>query len=167
MDIFFWAVWIFGLVFVISFGAVLLIGAPYMPTLRDSANKALDMLDLKPGQTLIELGSGDGVVLKLAAQRGLNVVGYELNPFLVIISRLRTFRYRRQVKVVWRDFWKADLTGADGVFVFLLDKFMDNLDRKIGTEAQGKKIKLVSHAFKIAGKKPARKSGALFLYVYG
>ena len=163
--IIFWAIWIFAVIFVLSFGAVLLIGAPYMPTLKKSCAQALDLLDLKPGQTLYELGSGDGVMLKLAAQRGLNVVGYELNPFLALISWLRTLPYRRQVKVRWGNFWKADLSKADGIFVFLLDRFMPELDKKISAEAG--QAKLVSHAFKIPGKKTARKAGALYLYNYG
>lgn len=162
--IFFWVVWALAVVLVLSFGAVLLVGAPYMPTLKKSCQQALDLLDLKAGQTLVELGSGDGVMLKLAAERGLKAVGYELNPFLVIISRLRTLRYRRQVKIRWRNFWKADLSRADGVFVFLLDRFMPELDQKI--QKENPRLRLVSHAFKIPGKKAVRKSGALYLYIY-
>lgn len=164
--ILFWIVWAFGVIFVLSFGAVLLIGAPYMPTLRESCDDALDLLDLKPGQTLYEFGSGDGVMLKRAAQRGLKAVGYELNPFLLIISWVRTVRYRRQVKIIWRNFWKADLHKADGLFVFLLDRFMARLDEKIKRETQAKPFRLVSHAFKIPGKKPAKKKRAMFLYQY-
>jgi len=166
IDWIFWLIWIVALLLVLSFGAVLLIGAPYMPTLKKSCTQALDLLDLKPGQTLYELGSGDGVMLKLAAQRGLKVVGYELNPFLVFISRFRTIRYRRQVKIRCWNFWGADLSKADGVFVFLLDRFMPRLDAKIQKEKPIKGLKLVSHAFKIPSKKPAAKAGALFLYLY-
>lgn len=160
--------WILGataVVLVLCFGAVLLVGAPYMPTLKKSCEEALDLLDLRPGQTLYELGSGDGVMLKLAAQRGLKVVGYELNPFLVVLARLRTLRYRHQVDVHWGDFWKANLAPADGIFVFLLDKFMVRLDSKIEAEASAG-VKLVSHAFKIPGRKPTARRGALFLYKY-
>lgn len=72
---------IFGVI--IIFGFVILFGAPYLPTLKPQIKIALDMLDLQPGQTLIEIGSGDGRVLKAAAERGWNAVGYELNPVLV------------------------------------------------------------------------------------
>jgi SAM-dependent methyltransferase len=161
----FWAVWLIGLIMVLVFGAVLLVGAPYMPTLSPQRKAALDMLALKPGQTLYELGSGDGSLLKEAAERGLNVVGYELNPFLVLISRFRTFKYRRHVKIRMGNFWKADLAGADGIFVFLLDRFMLQLDDKISREGK-KGVKLVSHAFKIPGRKPQGRHQALLLYVY-
>ena len=164
-DYFFWVVWAFVLVIVLVFGLVVLIGAPYMPTLRQSCKKALKLLDLQPGQTLIDLGCGDGIMLKMAADSGLKAIGYEINPFLVVIAKLRTIRYGRKVKVKWGNFWRADLSKADGIFVFLLDRYMSKLDNKISAE-KGKGVKLVSHAFKIPGKAISKKSGALFLYEY-
>jgi SAM-dependent methyltransferase len=161
----FWIFWFAALVLILVFGAVLLVGAPYMPTLAAQRMAALDLLDLKAGQTLYELGSGDGSLLREAAQRGLIVVGYELNPFLVAISWLRTLKYRRQVKIRMRNFWTADLSLADGIFVFLLDRFMAQLDEKIQNEGK-KGVVLVSHAFKVPGRKPAAKNGPLFLYSY-
>jgi hypothetical protein len=92
---------------VFCFVFVLLFGAPFLPTLKPQIIIALDLLDLKPGDTLLELGSGDGRVLVAAARRGLNVVGYELNPIMALISWLHTRRYRRQVKVVWGNFWRT------------------------------------------------------------
>ncbi len=152
-------------IIVTLFSFVLLYGAPYLPTKQAQAEAALDLLDLKPGQTLYELGCGDGRVLKRAAQNGLNVVGYELNPILVIIAWLYTWRYRRQIKVVWGNFWRADLSKADAVFVFLLDRFMLKLDHKLMKEAV-RPIKLASFAFKIPGKKALKHKAGIFLYQY-
>jgi SAM-dependent methyltransferase len=151
---------------VIIFGFVLLLGAPYLPTLKKSGNDALDLLELKPGQTFVDLGCGDGRMLALAASRGLNAVGYELNPLLALFAWLRTRRYGRRVKVRWGDFWRADLSGADGVFVFLIGHFMERLDEMARQQAAQRTIRLVSNSFKIPGKKPARQKGALFLYIY-
>src|SRR6185437_14241003 len=106
------------LVIVLAFSGVLLFGAPYLPTLQKQGGVALGLLNLKPGQTLLELGSGDGKMLILAARAGLNVVGIELNPFLFIISWLRTRRYRGQVRIIWGDFWRVSWPECDGVFVF-------------------------------------------------
>ena len=74
---------------VLTFGLTLFFGAPYLPTLRAQVPEALDLLQLKAGDTLIEIGSGDGRILAAAAGRGLLAVGYEINPILVIISRMR------------------------------------------------------------------------------
>lgn len=165
--IIFWAVWLLAFTMVLTFGAVLLVGAPYVPTLREARTDALELLALKPGQVLYELGSGDGSLLIEAAQRDLKVVGYELNPFLVVIAWLRTRRYRRQISIKWGNFWRADFAKADGVFVFLLDRYMERLDNLLKNAAGSKDIRLVSHAFKIPGKKPLKKKGAMRLYTYG
>ena len=152
------------LVVVALFCFVVLFGAPYLPTFRRQAEQALDMLELKKGQTLYELGCGDGKVLLLAAQRGYKVVGYELNPILAAVSWLRTRRYGRQVRVVWGNFWWADLSPADGIFVFLLHRYMKKLDKKL--IKINKPLRLVSYAFKIPDKKPAIVKKGLYRYDY-
>lgn len=151
--------------FVLLFGFVILFGAPYLPTKQAQTQAALDLLGLKPGQTLYELGCGDGRVLKQAAQRGLKAVGYEMNPLLVLFALVYTWRYRKQVRVVWANFWRADLSGADGIFVFLLDRFMVKLDNKIKAEVT-KPTKLASFAFKVPGKKTLKSQKGIFLYQY-
>lgn len=147
---------------VVAFGGVLWWGAPYVPTLKKQAETALELLDLQPGQTLLELGSGDGRVLIMAAQSGLNVVGIELNLFLVVVSWLRTRRYRKQVRIIWGNFWQTPWPECDGVFVFLLDRFMSRLD----TRMQEIKKPLVSFAFQIPGRKAAQERSGVYLYKY-
>lgn len=150
------------LVVLAAFAAVLLRGAPYLPTLEPQSKAALELLDLKAGQTLLELGSGDGKVLVLAAQAGLNVVGIELNPFLVVVSWLRTRHYRKQVRIMWGDFWRVQWPECDGVFTFLLPRFMSKLDKRM----QEVKKPLVSFAFKIPGRKADAERSGVFLYRY-
>lgn len=152
-----------GLVF--AFGFVVFFGAPYLPTLQPQMETALDMLDLTEGQTLLELGSGDGRVMVAAAERGWNVIGYELNPVLALYSWLRTRKYKGRVKVVWGNFWWRKLPQADGVFVFLLQKYMSKLDKKI-TQDISRPVKLVSFAFHIPGRKPQQEKDAVYLYEY-
>jgi SAM-dependent methyltransferase len=164
----FWIIWVTGVLLVVAWGLSVLFGAPYLPTLRPQRAKALDLLDLKPGQVFVDLGSGDGVMLVLAAQRGLKAVGYEINPFLWFYSWLRTRRYGRRVRVKLRSYWNADLSYADGIFVFLITHRMKHLDKILAASAKAKKpkLKVVSNAFQIPGKKPLKKSGAMFLYEY-
>ena len=157
--------WVLLALVVLVFAFVVAFGAPFLPTLSPQVKRALDLMDLKPGETLLELGSGDGRVLLAAAKRGLTVVGYELNPLLVMYARVRTRRYRSQVKVVWGNFWKADWPPAQGIFVFLLNPYMKKLDKKI-TQELGKNVKVVSYAFQIPGRKPAKELNGLYLYKY-
>ena len=162
---FFWAVWILALLLIIAYGAVIAFGAPFLPTLKKTQVDAIKLIDLKKGQVLVDLGSGDGSVLGRAAASGLIAVGYELNPFLVIYSWVVTRRFGRQVKIVPGNFWHADISQADGIFVFLIGHYMEKLDKLI-TSQPHKKLKVVSHAFEIPRRKPTKKKGALFLYEY-
>ena len=153
------------LVLITCFAGVLLVGAPYLPTLTMQVSTALELAGLKPGQTLIELGCGDGKVLIAAARQGLNVTGYELNPILAAICWLRTRRYRRQVRIVCADFWRVEWPVADAIFTFLLPKYMTKLDTKV-VQYNHKPVKLVSFAFPIAGKKPVTNQDGVYLYSY-
>lgn len=165
-DWIFWAVWALGILLILAYAFVIPFGAPYLPTMKREREQALELLNLKKGQTLIDLGSGDGSILVLAAQRDLHAVGYEINPFLFLYSWLRTCRYGRRVKVKFRSFWQADLSRADGVFVFLITHKMKQLDKFLVNSKSKKTLPVVSHAFQIPGKKHLKKSGALFLYEY-
>lgn len=148
-----------------AFGFVLLFGAPYLPTLRPQVVAALDLIDLKPGEHLLELGCGDGKVLIAAAERGIRVTGYELNPLLAFIAWARTRSYGKQVKVVYGNFWTRKLPTAQGIFVFLLPKYMEKLDKKIIQDFSAP-VKLVSFAFKIQNRQTAKEDKGLFLYTY-
>ena len=147
---------------VLAFGLVLFVGAPYLPTLRPQVETAFELLALRPGQTVLELGCGDGKVLLAAAQAGYKAVGIELNPILAFISWLRTVRYRKQVRVVWGNYWRMRWPEADGVFVFLLDSFMPKLD----THMQQYKKPLVSVAFQVPGRRADAEKNGVFLYNY-
>lgn len=144
---------------------VLFLGAPYVPTRRKQREAALDLLNLKPGQTLIDLGCGDGAMLIAAAHRGIKVVGYEINPLLVGIAWLRTRRYGNQVRVVQGNFWHKKWPAADAVFVFLTERYMGRLHLEM--QARFKRpVKLITYAFSISAKKPVAVQEACFLYKY-
>jgi len=147
------------------FGAVVAFGAPYLPTLRPQIDTALDLLALKPGQTMLEIGSGDGRVLKAAAERGWQVIGYELNPILVLISLWVTRKYRRQVRVVWGNAFTKKWPATDGIFIFGLARLMPKLNTKI-VQSQQKPVKVVSFTFRIPDRKPVAEKGGVFLYRY-
>ncbi len=150
---------------ILLFGFVILFGAPFLPTLTKQIDPIFELLDLSEGQTLIELGSGDGRILYEAGKRGINAIGYELNPVLVIYSIAKTWKYRKSVRVIWGNYWQKKWPSADGISVFLLDKYMSRLNNKIIQEYKTP-IKLVSFAFKIPGRKIDRQKKGIFLYRY-
>ncbi|HWT55979.1 MAG TPA: class I SAM-dependent methyltransferase [Candidatus Microsaccharimonas sp.] len=150
---------------ILCFGFVLLFGPPYLPTLTKQMQIALELADLQPGQRLLELGCGDGKVLIAAAQRGVHVVGFELNPLLVIVCKARTWRYRQLVRVHWANFWTKEWPPTDVIFIFGLPRIMKHLDTKIVQECR-KPVKLVSFAFAIPRRKVTKKQGGVLRYDY-
>ena len=159
--------WIFGLALGLFFFFVVLRGAPYVPTRRRAVERALDMLKAPKGSRLIDLGSGDGVFLKAAAERGYHVVGYEINPFLCLISYIRCWKYRDRVSVRWRDFWLTRMPeDTDAVFVFLAGPYLRMLHKKL-TRERTKPLTVVSYGFLIPGAgEPVKSDSALHLYKY-
>jgi SAM-dependent methyltransferase len=150
---------------ILCFGLVVFVGAPYLPTMNPQVALALEFLDLKPGQTLLELGCGDGKVVIAAAKQGVRVVGYELNPLLCALCWLRTRRYRSTVSIRWADFWRADWPKAEAVFGFILPKYMPKLEHKIVNEKRGP-MKVVSFAFPIPKRHVVKSRDGVYLYQF-
>jgi SAM-dependent methyltransferase len=151
------------LAIVLCFSFVVIFGAPYVPTLKSQRKYALKMLALKPGQTLVELGCGDGTILILAAQQGIKSVGYELNPILVLIAKFRTRKHSKKIKIVWGNFWSADISQADGIYVFLIQRLMAKLEKKILNEGQPN-LKVLSYTFQFPNLVAIKSDQALYLY---
>src|SRR5271169_3728376 len=64
-------------------------GAPWVPISRKLVGKILAMSELKPTESLYDLGSGDGrLVIAAARDFGALAVGIEIDPFRVLYSRL-------------------------------------------------------------------------------
>ena len=150
---------------VFCFEFVLLFGAPFLPTLKPQIEVALDLLALKPGDTLLELGCGDGRVMIAAAKRGIKSVGYELNPLLAGIAWLRTRRYGKTVQVICGDYWRASWPKAEGVFWFILPRYMSKLHKKV-MQYHHRPVRVASFAFTIQDKKPRSQKDGVYLYEY-
>jgi hypothetical protein len=147
------------------FAGVIFFGAPYLPTLKPQIKAAIELSNLQSGQTLIELGCGDGRLLVAAAKQGIKTVGYEINPILALIAWARTRRYSKNIKIVWGNFWHQPWPPADCIFVFLVDRYMPRLDKSI-KDYEHTPVRLVSFAFKIPGRPIIRQKHGVYLYQY-
>jgi 16S rRNA A1518/A1519 N6-dimethyltransferase RsmA/KsgA/DIM1 with predicted DNA glycosylase/AP lyase activity len=146
------------------FAFVILFGAPYLPTMSPQAETAINMLRLKKGQRLLELGAGDGSVVLYALRKGLKVTAIELNPLLCVVIWIRTRRYRSSVTIKCANFWTTSWGEYDGIYVFLLDKYMTKLDKYI--VQQNKNVLLASYTFQIPQKEAIKQMNGVFLYQY-
>lgn len=143
-------------------------GAPYVPTRQRQVTAALDLMDLPKQSVVVDVGSGDGVFLKAAAQRGFHAVGIEINPILVLISRLRTQRFARHVEVVRGNAYNWHLPPETaGVFLFTAGPFVGRLGNWIRTEQArlGRPLVVVSHGFELPKEKIVKSASGCIKYV--
>lgn len=159
-EIAFWLVLLFFTVMAIS----VFLGVPFLPTHNKQAERMIQLSGLKQGMRAVDLGSGDGRLLFLAAKTGANVVGYELNPFLFLWSKiLISIRRLAGVEVKFKSIYKADLKDVDVVLAFLFPKPMERLGPKLFSELKPG-AKILSYTFPIPDKTPVSKVEGIYEY---
>lgn len=108
-------------------------GALFVSTTKTRIHALMDALPMKPGQLLVDLGCGDGRVLRLARQRyRVAALGYEVNLLAYAKARLKCAG-RRGIRIRFQNFWNADLSAADVVFCYLFPDVLKDLSRKLRT----------------------------------
>ena len=146
----------------VSFGLTAISAAPWVPLRKKDINALLKDLNLSHGKVFVELGSGDGRLLKAAGNTGAMVIGYELNPFLWLVSYFRLLG-TPTAKVYLRNFWKRPLDKADCVMAFLVPRTMPRLAHKLGKEMQPGS-RFISYVFALPGKDPAVRHRSWYIY---
>lgn len=148
-----------------AFALAAIIGAPYVPLLGGQVKPMLNALELKHGQTLIDLGCGDGRLLKAAAKQGVRGIGYEINPIVWLVAKINCFKYRRLIDIRLANYWQVDLPPADAIFVFLIGRYMSKLDGYLNVQLK-QPTRVVSYVFEIPGRKAAKTGSNFFVYEY-
>lgn len=162
------AIWIIIGLLVASFGLITLRGAPYVPTHRRQLERAFDELyPLSSADTIVDLGSGDGVVCEVAARRDAAAIGYELNPFLVILSYVRLRKWRR-VKIIAQDFMRLETLPADTtvVYAFTTAHSVEAIGRKLQQWSGERQLFFISYGFKLRDIMPIKSVGPMHLYEF-
>ena len=129
---------------------------PFVPTPIEVVDKMLELAQVKKGDVLYDLGSGDGrIVIRAAKKYGVRAVGIEMDPFLLKkarqdakaagVSHLAEFRAE--------DALQTNLSGATVVTLYMLpwfnEKIKPNLKKYLKPGAR-----IVAHDFGIEGWQP-------------
>jgi len=145
---------IFAILAVSSIMLPQLTGAPWVPTSRELVHEILAIADLKPGELLYDLGSGDGrLVIAAAMDFGARSAGIEIDPFRVLYSRIKAVQLglKGKVKIIRGNFFNVDLREADVVVTFLLQETNDRLQEKLERELTKSNCRVVSLVFQFKG----------------
>src|SRR6266446_8644184 len=122
---------------------------PYVPTPQAVVDRMLELAQVKSGDTVIDLGSGDGRIMITAAQKyGARGFGVELDPRLVRRSNdeARRAGVADRVKFLQQDLFKTDFHEADVLTLYLLPDVNMALRPKILAELKPG-TRVVSHDY--------------------
>ena len=144
-------VYVLGIALVLPFTQ----GALYVSTSRAKIAAFIDAVPMRADQTLVDLGCGDGRVLREAQKRyGVHTIGYEINPVAYLKARLFSFG-PHNIKIRRQNFWEADLSSADVVFCYLYPDVMKKLAAKLTADLKPGSV-VVSSNFSLPGFVPSR-----------
>jgi len=127
--------------------------APYVVSPQQIVDRMLELADLKSGETLYDLGSGDGRILITAVQRyHAKAVGIEISDALVDSTndRIRRLGLQDQARIIHGDFMQVDLSPADVVTIYLATDSNEILRPNLEKYLR-KGSRVVSHDYAVPG----------------
>ena len=132
--------------------------APFYPTPETIVERMLQLGGLKAGEKMFDLGSGDGRIVIMAAQKfHADAFGVELDKDLVkqSLAKIRSLNLEKTAHILSGDLLKQNYGSADLITVYLLpvsnDKVQPLLDRQLKKGAR-----VVAHDFEFKNWTPEK-----------
>jgi SAM-dependent methyltransferase len=129
---------------------------PFVPTPLDVAQRMLEVAKVQPDDVVYDLGSGDGRIVILAAQKfGAHAVGVELDSNLYAESSARILKLGLQgrAQILHENMFEVNVRHATVVTLYLLtavnERLRPMLERQLRSGAR-----IVSHDFQVPGWQP-------------
>ncbi len=157
--------------FILLFGVVVLpafFGSPWHPLMPGTIREILDFAEIKPGEKIYDLGSGDGRVLIQAARHyGAVGVGLEIDPLKAWVARklVRWAGVSGQVQIERKNFNDFDFKDADVIYVYLTHQALDRLIPKILPYLKPS-TRIVSYRFCLRNRQPCKANNKQNLFMY-
>ena len=132
--------------------------APFVPSPSVVVEYMLKLAELKAGEVVFDMGSGDGrTVITAAKTFGARGVGIELREDLAkkALGNIYENRLDDRVTIINDDMFNVSLTSADVVYLYLTSSANEKIRPKLERDLkQGTRI--VSHDYEIAGWQPEK-----------
>lgn len=132
----------------------------WAPSDLDAVDQALTLARLEAGESMVDLGCGDGQVLVAAAARGAHVTGVESDPELCELARDALAAAGLEGEVIHADLFDVDM-DADVVFTYLAPA---TLQRLLPSLSARRTTRLVTVDFDMPGLEPDERLGSARLY---
>jgi predicted O-methyltransferase YrrM len=127
--------------------------APFVPSPEEVVERMLKLAEVKAGDTVYDLGCGDGRIIIMAAQKfAAHSVGVELDDELYkqTSERIKELKLQDKVKVIHGDLLQVDLKPATVVTLYLLTSANEKLKPRLEKMLR-KGARVVSHDFEVPG----------------
>jgi len=145
--------------------------APHVPTSEEVVRKMLELAELKQGEHLYDLGSGDGRIIIMAARDfGANSVGVELREDLVQFTRRKNEEsgLKDRTRIIHGDLIQTDTKDADVVTLYLTTSANEKIAPKLEKELRPG-ARVVSFCFRMPTWEPIKTlnldTRTIYLYV--
>jgi cyclopropane fatty-acyl-phospholipid synthase-like methyltransferase len=165
-----WTFLLLGCLIVLASMVVLPIffGAPWHPLLPHTIRRILNFAEIRSGETICDLGCGEGRVLITAAKEySAKAVGVEIDPIKVGLARLLA-KFKKvdgQVSVSHGNIFNFDPSDADVVYLYLTHQAMDKLFPEVLKKLKPT-VRIVSYRFCVRGMTPEKISTDKTLFLY-
>ena len=147
---------------------VVFFGAPYVPTLSAHMNDMTQLYSFTKRDVFVDIGCGDGRVLRYVTPKVRKSVGYELSPVVWLIARILS-RSHPQIHIYLANFWHISIPRETTVvYTFLSSHYMPKLQKKLQAHAtlHQKPIYLISHGFGFDNQKPIKTYRSMKLFQF-
>jgi precorrin-6B methylase 2 len=142
------------------------VGGAWSPSKMRLVRNMLKMAELKPGETLMDLGAGDGRIIFTAAREfGAHAIGVEIDPIRNQYCKTRAVQLglQDQVECIRANFFEIDMSNVDVVSFYLSQAAADKLAVKLKAELKPG-ARVVSNLRYLPGWEPEKKDGRLTMY---
>ena len=132
---------------------------PYVPTPQIVVDEMLKLAGVTANDFVIDLGSGDGRVILTAAQKfKAHGLGVDIDKSLVALSnkQAKVEGVEDRAKFIEQDMFKADISKASVVTLYVLPDFMEKLRPKLVSELRPG-ARIVAHDYYMSGWYPDKR----------
>ncbi len=149
-------IFLFGILAILGYLAFIMVSfrntVPYVPTPRRIIKQMIKLAEIKPGERVVDLGSGTGrIVIPTAKKYKANlIIGIDRSFFLRLVTKLRLLFHpfiNKRIQIVNQDFFNADIASFDVIFCFLTPTALRLLTPKF--KLLKAKSRIISYMFSV------------------
>ncbi len=124
-------------------------GVPYVKANPKAVEKILELADIKPGDSIYDLGAGNGqFIIKADKDYSARAVGFEKSIWPYLMAKFNIWRKKSKARIYYKDFLKEDLGHARVLIAFLMPKPCACLRAKLDKELKPG-VTVFSYAFQL------------------